>query len=337
MGAEHDVRLRNPALEFHVVVELLVGVDDVELRHVATAHGIETGVIRNFLKSRGKRPGVATQFGATRIRHVFARTRNRKTRKPAEDIADCAPDNDQNQSEDDDDSTTSPATPTAGTRARTAEHCRKELDGNRLNCGENTHEHDAHDHESRIAILDVREFVTHNSSEFGIVQFLNKTCGKRNRKRGNVDAACKGVQAIILNDVDLRHLNAACDAEVFDNVVDAQVILAFQRFCVRGMPNDRGVRAVGDDEPHAHNLERVRQHRLESFPHFGPMHGSVLHVGGMVCRAAPFDNTAKPPEIVQRHDRRKNHSQDNNREHTQQQNTVAVVPPNLGLDTYVFH
>ena len=192
MGAEHDVRLRNPALEFHVVVELLVGVDDVELRHVATAHGIETGVIRNFLKSRGKRPGVATQFGATRIRHVFARTRNRKTRKPAEDIADRAPDNDQNQSEDDDDSTTSPATPTAGTRARTAEHCRKELDGNRLNCGENTHEHDAHDHESRIAILDVSKFVTNNGCELGIVQFFNQTGRKRNRKRGNVDTTRKG-------------------------------------------------------------------------------------------------------------------------------------------------
>ena len=45
VGAEHDVRLRNPALEFHVVVELLVGVDDVELRHIATAHGIEPRIV----------------------------------------------------------------------------------------------------------------------------------------------------------------------------------------------------------------------------------------------------------------------------------------------------
>ena len=77
MGAEHDVRLRDPALEFHVVVEFLIRVDDVELRHVAATHGIETGVIRDFLQSRGKCPGVAAEFGAACIGHVFARARNR--------------------------------------------------------------------------------------------------------------------------------------------------------------------------------------------------------------------------------------------------------------------
>jgi hypothetical protein len=60
-------------------------------------------------------------------------------------------------------------------------------------------------------------------------------------------------------------------------------------------------------------------------------------MGGMICRATPFDNAAKPPEKVQGHNRRKDHSQNNNGKHTQQQDTVAVVPPNLGLDTYVFH
>lgn len=114
MGAEHDVRLRDDSLEFHVVIEFFVGVDDVELRHIATAHGVEARIVRNFLQGRGERPRVATEFGAARIGHVLARTRNGKAREPAEQVADGAPDQNKNQHKDDDNSTTSPAAPAAG-------------------------------------------------------------------------------------------------------------------------------------------------------------------------------------------------------------------------------
>jgi len=114
VGAEHDVRLRDDSLEFHVVVEFFVGVDDVELRHVATAHDVEARIVRNLLQGRGERPRVATEFGAAGIGHVLAGARNGKAREPAEQVADGAPDQNKNQRKDDDDATASPAAPAAG-------------------------------------------------------------------------------------------------------------------------------------------------------------------------------------------------------------------------------
>lgn len=169
MGAEHDVRLRDDALEFHVVVEFFVGVDDVELRHIATAHGVEARIVRNFLQGRGERPGVATEFGAARIGHVLAGTRNGEAREPAEQVADRAPDQNKNQRKDDDDAAASTAAPVAGMVAGAAEHCRKQLHRHHLNGRKNSHEYDAHHHESRVAVLDMREFVPHDSGEFRII------------------------------------------------------------------------------------------------------------------------------------------------------------------------
>ena len=272
MGAEHDVRLRDDALEFHVVIEFFVGVDDVELRHIATAHGVEARIVRNFLQGRGERPRVATEFGAARIGHVLARTRNGKAREPAEQVADGAPDQNKNQHKDDDNSTTSTAALIARSPTRSAEHCRKQFYRNRLKGRKNSHKHNANDHESRVAVLDVSEFMAHDGGEFRIVQFIDEAGRERNRKRGNVNAACKSVQARVLHNVDLRHFDTACNAEVFDNIIDAQVVLAFKGLGMCGVANNGGVCTIGDNEPHANNLERIRKHGPKSIPHFGPMH-----------------------------------------------------------------
>lgn len=169
VGAEHDVRLRDDSLEFHVVIEFFVGVDDVELCHVVSTHTIEAGVIRNLLQGRSERPGVATEFGAAGIGHVLARTRNGKAREPAENVADCTPDQNKNQRKDDDDATTSPATPAAGMVAGAAEHCRKQFHRYHLNGRKNSHEYDTHHHESRVTVLDMREFMAYDGGEFRIV------------------------------------------------------------------------------------------------------------------------------------------------------------------------
>jgi hypothetical protein len=59
------------------------------------------------------------------------------------------------------------------------------------------------------------------------------------------------------------------------------------------------------------------------------MHQAVSHVRRMVRRATALHQGAERPEIIHDDDRRKDHSQNNKGEHAQQQNTVAVVPPNL--------
>lgn len=220
--------------------------------------------------------------------------------------------------------------------AGTAEHCRKQLDRYGLKGRKNPHEHDAYDHESRVAVLDVREFVAHDGREFCIVQFLDEAGRERDGKRGDVNAARECIQTVVFDNVDLRHFDAACNAKIFDNVIDAQVVLAFERLGMRGVADNGGVCAIGDNEPHAHNLERVRQCGLKSVPYFGPMHHAILHV----CRVlggATTHQGAEHTEIIHDDDCRKDHSQNNKREHAQQQNTVAVVPPNLGLKADVFH
>jgi hypothetical protein len=67
------------------------------------------------------------------------------------------------------------------------------------------------------------------------------------------------------------------------------------------------------------------------------MHHAVFHVRRMVRRATALHQGAECSEKIHDDNRRKNHSQNNKGEHAQQQNTVAVVPPNLGLKADVFH
>ena len=225
MGTEHDIHLGDDALKAHVVVEFFVGVNDVELCHVAAANAIEAGFIGNLLQGGSKRPGVATKFGAASIGHIFTRARNGEARKPAKDITDRAPDDDQHQGKDDNDPSAT-ATFTARAASRSAEHCREQLYRNRLKGRKNSHEHNADDHESRVAVLDMREFVAHDGREFRIIQLFNQAGRERDSKRRDVNAARKCIQAGVLHNVDLRHFDATSDAEVFDNIIDAHVIFA---------------------------------------------------------------------------------------------------------------
>lgn len=106
---------------------------------------------------------------------------------------------------------------------------------------------------------------------------------------------------------------------------------------MRRMPYNGGIRAIGDNEPHADNLERVRQHRLKGVPYLGPMQNAVLHICGVAFGAPAFDNRAEYAKKIQTQNDHEHHRQDNNGKQAQQQNAVAVVPPNLGLESNVFH
>ena len=98
---------------------------------------------------------------------------------------------------------------------------------------------------------------------------------------------------------------------------------------MRRVANNSGICAIGNDEPHAYNLERIRKRGPKGSPHFGPMHQAVPHVRRMVSGATTLHQGAERAEIINDDDCRKDHPQNNNGEQTQQQNTVAVVPPNL--------
>ena len=53
MRAEQDIRLRDKARKAHIVVEFLVGMDYVELRHVIALEAAKPRGIRNLLEGRG--------------------------------------------------------------------------------------------------------------------------------------------------------------------------------------------------------------------------------------------------------------------------------------------
>ena len=106
---------------------------------------------------------------------------------------------------------------------------------------------------------------------------------------------------------------------------------------MRRMAYNGGIRAIGDNEPHADNLQCVRKHLPKTMPHFGPVQNAVLHICGVAFGAPAFNNRAEYAEKVHTQNDRKHHHQNNKGEQTQQQDAVAVVPPNLGLDTDVFH
>ena len=68
---------------------------------------------------------------------------------------------------------------------------------------------------------------------------------------------------------------------------------------MRRMSYNGGIRAIGDNEPHADNLQSVRKHLPEAVPHFGPVQNAVFHVGGVAFGAPAFDNRAEYAKKVQ--------------------------------------
>ena len=100
---------------------------------------------------------------------------------------------------------------------------------------------------------------------------------------------------------------------------------------MRRMPDNEGVREVRDNKPRSRHRERVRHRIEEILPDDIPMEGTRLQALG--TNAVP----AEEPEPVQQNDRAENHPQEEQREHEKQDNRIAVIPPNLGLDADVLH
>ena len=327
--AEQDIRLRDQARKAHLVVEFLVGVNHVELCDVAALHGGKSRIVGNLPQGRCQCQRVTAKLGAACVGDVFALARDSEARERAEEIPDSRPHEQHNQDEDDTRAraivfaatTTSWGPPHVSQQAAYHIHEHREY----------AHENDADHHQARIAVLDVREFVPHHGGKFRIVQPVDDSRGKRDGIGIDIYPARKRVEARILHDVYLGHLDSARDAEVLDDVVDAHVLLAFKRARMRGVANNRGVREISDDKPDDRHSERKR-HRVEEIPPDDiPMERGRLEAG--FAHAVP----AEIAEPVEQHDSPENHPQEDDREHKKQNNRIAVIPPNLGLNADVFH
>ena len=330
MGAEHDVRLGHPACKFHVVVKFFVRVYNVELRHITPMNIVEAGIVGNFFQGRSQGKRISTEFGATRVGHVLALAGNGESGHEAEKVPDGTPDK-QSKQENEKGRKSTAVLFSAGTATGRTQHSLDQPYGHRLYGRKDSYKYDAHHHKAGIAVLDVGQFVSNDRRQFRIIKLVYKASGQRNGERRNIYAAGEGVQLTVIDNVDLRHLDTARNAEIFDHVVDTQVLLALQRFRVSDMPNNRRIGTVGNDKPKARHRKGEGHGILEVVPDDIPMEGSRLRPR----RAGPIP--AEPAEKIQSHDSQKHHPEKNHGKHTKEDNRIAVIPPNLGLDTDVFH
>ena len=95
--------------------------------------------------------------------------------------------------------------------------------------------------------------------------------------------------------------------------------------------DDSGIRAVGDNEPKPRHAKREGHGVLEIVPDDGPVEGGGL----WAWRAGPVPT--EPAEKIQGHYRQENHPEKNHGKHAEQDNRIAVIPPNLCLEPDVFH
>ena len=329
MRAEQDIRLRDKTLQAHtVIIIFLVGMNHIKLRDIATLHGGKPRICGNLPQGGSKCQRIAAKLGTARIGDVLALARDGKARERAEEIPDGGPYQQDNQYQDNSCTNTIVLATMA---ARHTPHVRQNAGYYMHHHREYAHENNAHHHQARVAVLDVREFMTHDRRKFCIVQFVYNSCCECNGIRLDIDTARKGIKARILDNVDLRHLDATRNAEVLHDVVDTHVLLAFERARVGRMPDNGYVREVRNDEPDSRHRQRKR-HRIEEIaPDDSPVERS--HLQARRANAIP----AKKAEPVQQHDSPEHHSQEEQWEHEKQNNRIAVIPPNLGLDTDVFH
>ena len=104
---------------------------------------------------------------------------------------------------------------------------------------------------------------------------------------------------------------------------------------------DGRVCKISDKEPNRRNPERIRKRHAEIIPNQRPVKiASGKFVAGIlqVIRTHIIvAHTAKNTEPVQHHDEHIHHRQKNHWEQAKQNNSIPVIPPNLSLDTDVFH
>ena len=167
MRTENEVCLRDKPLEAHVVVVFLVGVDNVELRHVVALEVCKARAIRNLPEGRGKCQRVATEFGSASVGNVFTFARNGEARERTEQVPDRCPHEGDKQHQDY--PCAGAIVLAAGAAWRSADRRIQRPENHLHRHRENPDKNDAHHHQARIAVLDVREFVPHHSRKFCIV------------------------------------------------------------------------------------------------------------------------------------------------------------------------
>ena len=100
------------------------------------------------------------------------------------------------------------------------------LDHHIHNGGDDAHKDDAGNQQSCVVIAYVGEFMGYYPCQFVVVEQVEQSCGHRHCVGCFVDAAGKGVELWVIDNVDFGHVHSAGHAQVFHDVIHPWVLLS---------------------------------------------------------------------------------------------------------------
>ncbi len=108
---------------------------------------------------------------------------------------------------------------------------------------------DGDHHHAHVAVADVRELVAEHRLELRIVETVQQPGRHRDGVLLLVHAGGEGVERVGLDDLELRHRNAAGDAEVLEQIIEARLLGPSDVVAAGHRVDHRLMEIVGDDDP----------------------------------------------------------------------------------------
>ena len=108
-------------------------------------------------------------------------------------------------------------------------------------------------------IADVRKLVSEDTGKFFIGEQIEQTGGHGHRIAVLIDAACESIQLWIVNDIDFGHIHIARHTEVFNDVIDARILLSRQRSGTGSLPNHCRIGEESNRKPQQYAADYPRK------------------------------------------------------------------------------
>ena len=114
-------------------------------------------------------------------------------------------------------------------------------------------------HHADVAVADMGQLVAEHRFDLGVVEPGEQPGRHGDRVLLLVHPGGEGVERVALHHLQLRHRNAARDAQVFQQIVEARLLLAGHLAPAGDGVDDALVKIIGDDDPHGRADRRPRR------------------------------------------------------------------------------
>ena len=189
-------------------------------------------------------------------------------------------------------------------------------------------EDDAYDEETRVAIADMRQFVTYDTSQLVVVEAIANAGSHGDGVALLVDATGKGVELRVVDDVNLGHRHTAGHRQVLHDVIHTRILPALQWPGSSSITHYAGVCEVGNHEPDAHDTHDPGQCHEECLV---SGHRVKFQMRALIAIAVRHIlHVHKGEEGI-------HHSKYDARKKDEQQQALRIVPNLLGMNANVTH